>query len=361
MQNIQKFDTNFKINTSLSKENVVIYDVCLPPFAVHGLMLSKNHKDRFRRMPLDVARKVSEGVQVFHTNTAGGRVCFSTDSTYIAIHAELDHIANMSHMPLSGSAGFDLYRIAGGEEEYVHSFIPPQNINVNKIYESEVLVENMGMQEYILNFPLYSDVVKLFIILNKDAVVQESCNRYINQKPVVYYGSSITQGGCASRPGNSYESIISRMYHYDYINLGFSGNAKGEAELAKYIASLPMSAFVFDYDFNAPDLEYLEKTHEKFFKIIRSKHPKLPIICVSKPYCKNKLDYERRNFIRANVERWRKEGDLKTYFVDGSSVKNLLQIGDGMVVDGTHPNDLGFWCIAQNLGKALYEALNELN
>lgn len=107
--------------------------------------------------------------------------------------------------------------------------------------------------------------------------------KYAVKKPVVYYGSSITQGACASRPGNCYESILSRRLDCDYINLGFSGSAKGEDAIVDYIIGLDMSVFVMDYDYNAPTPEHLEKTHSKMFKAIRAEHPTLPIIIMPRP------------------------------------------------------------------------------
>ena len=87
--------------------------------------------------------------------------------------------------------------------------------------------------------------------------------------PVVFYGSSITHGAAAGRPGNTYENFISQKYNLDYVNLGFAGQAKGEVNMAEYIAGLRMCAFVCDYDHNAPDADYLEKTHYRFYEIIR--------------------------------------------------------------------------------------------
>ncbi len=358
MQDIQKIDTNFIIQTTLTKTDIRVYDVCQAPFQVYGLIPPQNKEDRFRRMPLEQAEKVSEGVALLHANTAGGRVRFATNSSYIAIHAELDKVAKFSHMPLSGTAGFDLYATADGREKYLHSYIPPQSIDTDRVYESELVLSESNMQEYTLNFPLYSDVVKLYIILEESAEIQ-AASEYAVDKPVIFYGSSITQGGCASRPGNSYENIISRRLHMDYINLGFSGKARGELPMAEYIAGMEMSAFVYDYDHNAPDLEHLKNTHEAFFKAIREKKPTLPIICVSKPFGKAQIDIARRELIKGNVEKWRASGDDHVYFIDGYSFREAFGAGDSIVVDGCHPNDLGFWCMAELIGNKLQEVLKE--
>jgi hypothetical protein len=133
-------------------------------------------------------------------------------------------------------------------------------------YESVIRFETRRKREITINFPLYSSVSALYIGLEENAVVEPSAG-YKNKKPMVFYGSSITQGACASRPGNSYANIVSRTLGIDHINLGFSGNAKGEQTMADYIASLDMSVFVYDYDYNAPDPEHLQNTHQKCSKL----------------------------------------------------------------------------------------------
>jgi hypothetical protein len=138
------------------------------------------------------------------------------------------------------------------------------------------------MREITINFPLYSEVNELYIGLMRDSLVLESAP-YRIEKPIVYYGSSITQGGCASRPGNAYEALVTQALGINHINLGFSGNAKGEKEISEYICSLDMSAFVYDYDHNAPDIEHLKNTHERMFKEIRASHKDVPIIIMTRP------------------------------------------------------------------------------
>lgn len=211
-------------------------------------------------MPENIARGVSEGVYVLHSNTAGGRVRFVTDSPYIAIYAKMDGLGKMPHFALTGSIGFDLYV----DNYYTNTFVPPFDIKDG--YESIFEFEKKEQREITIDFPLYSNVNELYIGLQEDSFLAEA-KPYKNVKPIVYYGSSITQGGCASRPGMSYQAIISRIFNYDYINLGFSGSAKAEDEMIEYIKNLDMSIFVYDYDHNAPTVEHLKKTHEKMFKL----------------------------------------------------------------------------------------------
>ena len=271
MQSIETVDVNFKIHTSIEKSDICFYPVLREPFSLHGLIYQNG---QFRRMPEAVAKTVSSGVHYLHSNTSGGRVRFQTDSAYIAISAKMNNIGKMSHFALTGSAGFDLY--VGSA--FVTTFCPP--FDITEGYESVFEFKDREMREITIHFPLYSDVCELHIGLQKDAAL-EAATPYKTQKPVIFYGSSITQGGCASHPGNAYPAILSRRYGFDFVNMGFSGNAKGEQEMAHYLAGLDMSMFVLDYDHNAPTLEHLEKTHFNLYKTVRATHPDIPIFIMS--------------------------------------------------------------------------------
>jgi len=171
---------------------------------------------------------------------------------------------------------------------------------------------------------------------------------YRNSRPMVFYGSSITQGGCASKPGDSYQAIISRALNLDYINLGFSGNARAEKSMADYISSLDMSIFVYDYDHNAPSPEYLKETHERMFLTIREKHPDLPIIMMSRPRYNITPDTAARlAIIKETYERAIARGDKNVYLITGRELMAICK-NDGSV-DGTHPTSFGFYSMAQPL------------
>ena len=134
------------------------------------------------------------------------------------------------------------------------TFVP--KVKIADGYESVIDLGETKMRQITINFPLYSAVSSLEIGLQETAVV-ESPTPYRVETPVVFYGSSITQGGCASRPGNCYTAVLSRRLDFDHVNLGFSGSGKAEQEMADYIAGLDMSVFVYDYDHNAPNLAHL--------------------------------------------------------------------------------------------------------
>ena len=342
--NIAQIDRNFAIQTSLNIDHIRFYNVQDEPFSVYGVFFENG---QYRRMPEQAAKTVSNAVYRLHTNTAGGRVKFITNSPYIAIKAMMPVVGKFSHMALTGSAGFDLY--VGKKEEFVSTFVPPFDISDG--YESVIRFDEWEEREITVNFPLYSDVAELYIGLDENAAVKRS-KGYKHKKPIVFYGSSITQGGCASHPGNSYESIVSRALRADYVNLGFSGSARAEDEIAQYIKDLDMSVFVYDYDQNAPTIEHLEKTHQRMFLTIRESNPDLPIVLMSRPkYRLNEKNAKRMAIIKKTYSDAIAAGDQNVYFIEGPSLMKYAQ-NDG-TVDVAHPNDLGFHSMAKILIRQL--------
>lgn len=355
MNKIQEIDTNFK-NKNVARADMKLYNVHEKPFRLYGLYKPENG---FRRIPEDVAKSTSNGVYLLSTNTSGGRVRFKTDSEYIAIKALMPSSTVMPHMPVTGSCGFDMY--ASGK--YAGTFAPPTSypdgftphFTVDGGYESIIDLGSRKMRDIIINFPLYNDLTDLFIGLSNTAEVCKGEKYKYEDKPVVYYGSSITQGGCASRPGNSYQAIISRKLNTDFLNLGFSGNAKAEDSISEYIANLDMSVFVYDYDHNAPNAEYLEKTHYRMFKKIRDKNPNLPVIMVTAPV-KHGIWEDRFEIIKKSYETALNSGDKNVYFISGHDLAEYID-ADIFTVDNCHPNDFGFYCMAKIIGDVIKKLL----
>lgn len=335
---LAKIDKNFEVKTTIDKDDIVFYSVEELPFRVYGVF---KENGKYRRMPKEIAEMVNEGVSVLHTHTAGGRVRFATDSEYVAIYAKISDVEARAHFAMTGLTGFDLY--VGNT--YENTFIPP--FNMENGFEGIREFGNREMREVTINFPLYSNVEELFIGLQKDGRIKEG-KPYVNEKPIVYYGSSITQGGCASRPGMSYQSIVSRGLNYDFVNLGFSGSARAEDTMIEYIKNLDMSVFVCDYDHNAPSTEHLENTHSKLFKAVREVHPNIPVIIMSRPkYYLDKDETARFEIIKKTYEDAKASGDENVYLIDGKMLTE--QCKDEGTVDGVHPTDLGFMSIAKAL------------
>ena len=356
MGNATTVDKNFQVWQDFDKSKLDFYDVLEAPLQVHGLIFPEAEGDYFRRIPKELAKQVNEGVLALHEDSAGGRVRFRTNATQIALFAEEGNVEVYNHFALTGSCGFDMY--AGAR--YVNTFRPPSTIvdGFAALLEipPEVPHEN-GEREITINFPLYSHVKKVTIGVNKGATMKAP-KAYKYPKPIVYYGSSITQGGCASRPGNSYQAIISRKLDCEYINLGFSGSARAELPMAEYIANLDMEIFVYDYDHNADSPEYLNETHQRMFKIIREKNPELPVVMVSRPRYYNEDEDTRKRLavIKRTYDEAVAAGDKNVYYIDGGEMMHKY-CDDCGTVDGIHPNDHGFVAMAKGIGEVLEKIL----
>lgn len=341
---IAQVDSNLRVTSTLNRTDVEWHSAAQAPVRIYGAATC----EPYRRMPYEVAAAVSEGVRWLSEHTAGIRARFRTDSPYIAIHAEWAARGRMPHMPDTGICGFDLYMVKDGQHFFVN---PPFTPPVDSDYGYESVVDTVGgMQEYVLNFPLYNGVTKLYIGIQEGSKL-EAPTPYTYEKPIVFYGSSITQGGCASRPGTCYTAHLSRRLDADVVNLGFSGSARGEEAMREYLAELPMAVFVSDYDHNAPDAAHLQATHYALYEAVRSRQPDLPYVMVSKPdfHTVHRYWYEqnvlRRQVILDSYHRAVAQGDKNVYFVDGG----MFFAGPGgqdCTVDGCHPNDLGFYRMA---------------
>jgi hypothetical protein len=275
----------------------------------------------------------------------------------VAIKALMPGVTQFSHMPLTGTSGFDLYVDECGGSTYYSTFVPP--VGMKDGYESIIYFQDEKERNVTINFPLYNCVDSLYIGLQNSAAVGSGAE-YDYKKPVLYYGSSITQGGCASRPGNSYQAIISRRLNCDHINLGFSGSALGEETIAEYMSGMDISAFICDYDHNASSVDYLKDTHERLFRKFRDKSGRLPIILVSKPdFDKNVQDsILRRDVIYSTYMYALKNGDENVYFIDGQYLFKD-ENRDCCTVDGCHPNDAGFLRMAEVIGHTVRLALQK--
>lgn len=304
----------------------------------------------FIRLPHKVIEEVERLNNLAH-NTSGIRVRFYTDSLNIRLTSDNGQIVDYAHMPISAHSGFDIY---------VNNIFKN---NVRPAYGKTIIDEKVELQQtkqmilIDIYFPLYNSVKTFLFELDKGALIEKAEKA---KKPILFYGSSITQGGCASRPGNSYANMLSSMLERNIINLGFSGSARGELLIAEYIGTLDLAAFVYDYDHNAPDTEFLKETHQPFFEALRKLKPDLPIVMLSRP------GYEKWGItaikntavVMTTYLSALNKGDKNVYFIDG---KNLFGTygRDRCTVDGTHPNDIGFERMAETILPVLKEILED--
>lgn len=344
-------DKNFKIQTTIAQESIRwLNSKTNDVFSLYGLMIENG---RYTRMPADIAKNVSNEVAELAINTSGGRISFETDSPYVAISVK-GELLKASHITNTAYHGFDLYYEVDGKMRFFRSFVPP--FDRDRDYDSIIDLTPSEKRKIIINFPLFMAVDELYIGIDENSVISKF-SPYKDCPPIVYYGSSITEGGCASRPGNAYQAIVSQHNTMNFINLGFSGSAHGEQAMADYIASLPMSVFVLDYDHNdCGNADVLRERHYNFYKSVRDKNPDIPIIIMSAPYSmhfENKLK-KSHEVVLNTFERAKANGD-NVYFIDGFNI--FGEFRDCVTVDGIHPSDFGMVKIAE----AVIDTIKKIN
>lgn len=347
MMDFTKIDKNMKVETKIEREGLTFYDIDEAPFKIHGVY---REGDRYVRMPREFADGINDSIKWLNGHTTGGRIRFVTDSPYIAVKVVVSGASKFSFFSLTGIMGCDVY----SGKQYYGTIIPP--LDTETEYENIINIPDAEEREYTINMPIYSCVHKVYIGIKEGSVLKAAAD-YKNTKPIVFYGSSVAQGGCASRPGNTYPAQISRALDSDFINLGFAGSAKGEQEIANYIAKLDMSAFCYDYDYNADSLEHYKATHEKFFKIIRAAQPDLPIIMTTRPK-KHITDGEQAR-IDVMLETYNNavaSGDKNVYYIKGTDLLDDT-IAESALIENCHPNDCGFASIARVYANKLKEVL----
>lgn len=353
------YDANFTRHETMSDDKTDWYEVTKSNFDIYGLP-SEELDVLTRRIPVEIAKEISSpGIGGMSAYGAGARALFSTDSYFVSLRVEYGAGAIPTVCNHIFTYGFDLYKSdETGVETFIATYRPPLDFDREKCDYTASTKNGGVMTQYTLNFPHFSAVKKLYIGIQKGKKICKG-KKYKNEKPVVFYGSSITHGAAAGRPGNTYPNFISQKYNIDYVNLGFAGMARGEENMAKYIASLDMSVFVCDYDHNAYTLELLEETYYPFYRIIRDKHPNIPYIIVTRPDRRTNPrsdDEQRMAIIRSCYERAKAEGDENVYFINGD-VFFEGEFRDSCTSDGCHPNDIGFMRMAEVIGELVNSVL----
>jgi len=330
----------------------------MPPFRLSGFAWFD--RDRvYRRLPVAPRLPIPGPVDALADCTAGGQIAFQTDSGQVAVRVELAGSANMNHMPATGQCGFDLYVGAPGAQRF-HSV---SKYNHSQPRYEALLFEHPEsvMRHFTLNFPLYMGVRSVHVGLSPGADIAAPVPWASAGRGIVY-GTSITQGGCASRPGMAYTNLLSRALNMEFVNLGFSGNGRGEPELIELMADIPNPRLlILDYHANAAGK--LAQTLPVAVRILRTRHPSVPILVVSRiAYAKDATHLDFRATREADrdlhaqvVAARRRQGDTAIHFVDGTDL--LGPDYDECTVDGIHPTDLGFLRMAGALAPEIRRIL----
>lgn len=289
--------------------------------------------------------------------SAGMAARFNTDATAIHVRYELlnEELA-LPHMPATGVSGVDLYaRNEKGEWRYVQGIKP-----VARSVKGEIISGlEPTMREYALYLPLYNGVDSLEIGVPSEAVFSGVSPR---ANPVVFYGTSITQGGVASRPGAAYVSILGRRLGVPVLNLGFSGTGKMNSVIGEYMVQVAASAYVIDCSGNMQP-EQIRERCIPLVKQLREARPDTPIVLVEDRQFPNAwIDRSKRDYTQGNhrtlrecFETLQSEGMESLYYIEGDALYGTDSEGS---TDNAHANDLGFKRMADVMEPALREALH---
>lgn len=317
-------------------------------------------KADYDRLPARAEELVRKAVWDLSRHTAGVAVLFETDAT--AIHSRWsltsDRLA-MPHMAATGVSGLDLYvRDEANHWRWLACGQPSNPSNEQKLVSGVPPAE----RSYMLYLPLYNGIKSLEIgVPRGNKIVASQVLQRHQRKPIVFYGTSITQGACASRPGMAHTAILGRQFDREVINLGFSGNGRMEPEVVKLIAELNAAAFVLDCLPNMDPAGVLART-EPCIQILRESNPKTPILLIedrtfADAYLvgsKAESNSTNRIALQRVFEKLINQGDQNLYYLAGD---RLLGDDNEATVDSSHPTDLGFVRQAEAIDKVLARIL----
>ena len=305
----------------------------------------ENTESYYDRLPATAQDKVRSPIWDLSHDSAGMCLRFMTEAASIRVRWILrrKNLA-MPHMPATGVSGIDLYmKMADGRWTFVQNGQPGSISN-------EASFRVIPGTECLLYLPLYNGVESIDVGIHNDKAMLKPVEPPGKQKkPIVFYGTSITQGGCASRPGMACTAIVRRRLDLPVVNLGFSGNGKMEPEMAGLLAELDPAVYILDCLWNMRPAEVSERVGP-FVKKLRAVRPSTPILLVEDSSVSNTTPTEKGSILRRIHEDLKAEGITDLHFLSNRDM--LGTDGDG-TVDGCHPNDVGMIRQAEVFSRSL--------
>lgn len=323
-------------------------------------IIGKYHKEmNYVRFPREYQDKLRKDVWELGQNSAGISIRFCTNASEIAVRWTVMEDNVMDHMPFTGIKGIDLYAWVDNHWKYVNTGRVKGKTN------EFTMVKNAGdiYREYLLNLPLYDGVDSLSIGINGTAEISKPKADYlIAKKPVVYYGSSIAQGGCASRPGMAFTNILERAMDRSFINMGFSGSGTFDLSVGEAMCEIDAALYVIDCNPNTKTELIFERAVE-LVKFLKKNKPDVPVLLVENFYYENGFGKPEES----DSEKKRVELRRAFQVLQNAGIQQIYyQKGDGMIgydhegtVDGVHPNDVGMLRMAETLQPVIQKILSE--
>ena len=319
----------------------------------------------FSRLPEKARNKVRQAVWNLSKNSAGISIRFTSNATSIKLRWILKKNTDASNMTPIASKGFDLYAYRNNKWQFA-GVAKPQNSVTNEA----TIIEGMEKEtrEYLLNLPLYDGIDSLEIGIDSDVFIKKPVRQIIDtSNSIIFYGTSITQGASASRPGLTYPALIQRALNKEVINLGFSGNGRFEKEVAEYFMTANPSVILLDCTPNS-SAEIIRENLPELIKYIRSVNDSVPVVFVEsiiRDYAYFKKDVKSNfgtlSFIgeqnKALQDVYRSSSAIykNLYYIDS---ENLIGNDNEATVDGTHFNDLGHFRAYEQLYQYIKKIIN---
>lgn len=305
---------------------------------------------RYDRLPARARGQAPPSVWGLSKDSAGMAIRFQTDASEVEVRWSLtsDNLA-MPHMAATGVSGVDLYELIGKRWVFVGNGRP----RVKDGNTARFALGGKGAHDLRLYLPLYNGVTRVEIGVPEGSMLRPGPVAEPTSR-IVYYGTSIAQGGCASRPGTAHVAILGRLLNREMVNLGFSGSGRMEPEVAALIAELPAAMFVIDCLWNMDEGSIMTRVME-LAAAIRKLHPDVPIVFVGQSHIVTGQHPTRFTRLQEQaVAELRRKGFTGLHLVPGARL--LGDDGEG-TVDGVHPTDLGMMRQAEALAPALARIL----
>ena len=315
-------------------------------FTVDGLWWFKENKGELWRLPgrADTIDSIQRGVLNYAKYPTGARVRFKTDSTTLSLR--VDHGGDKltwKELSVMAMAGIELYE--GPPERMMFRTISKPLSGSEPYVVDFKLGDERQMREWTLYLPMYAKLHRLDLAIDSEAQVEPPTPHALS-KPVVFYGTSFIQGGCASRASMNLPALVGRKLAVDIINLGFAGDGRCELEMANFMAEIDAACFVMGPILNNP--EVVTENYPQFVARLRQRWPERPILLMTRLHTVGQAEpYGVNGLVREVYEKMRAAGDRDVYYFD-----SFVLYRDGSVhptVEGTHPSDLGFSMIAEAL------------
>ena len=316
----------------------------------------------YERLPSTVTTNVNAGARAMRKHTSGMQIRFATDSRHVYIKWK-NSGSDMWHMPATGVSGIDVYKrdAATGDWRFFRIGAPKKNAKEPHIMD---FWEGGPGAAYLVNLPLYNEIEEFSVGIAKHATLEALGPRASGiEKPVVFYGTSITHGGCASRPGTSFVNLIGRDLDVPVVDLGFSGCGWMEFEMSEHLAKIDASCYVLDCLGNMTSLKdaepkagrNVEENYEPFIRNLRTKRPGVPIVMAEKPSVHYVKGCHVDRYLRSLYEKLVAEGWNDLVYLPRERMHSF-DAEDS--VDGAHPSDLGMRHYADGYGFAVKCALD---